>query len=56
MTAIAALSRCIPTWSSASTTITSRDPEEHKERNGFSLDTDLSADDWAALVERYKRA
>jgi pyruvate,orthophosphate dikinase len=28
--------------------------EEHKERNGFSLDTDLSADDWAALVERYK--
>jgi pyruvate,orthophosphate dikinase len=28
--------------------------EEHKERNGYSLDTDLSADDWATLVERYK--
>jgi pyruvate, orthophosphate dikinase len=29
--------------------------EEHKERNGFSLDTDLAADDWSALVERYKQ-
>jgi pyruvate, orthophosphate dikinase len=29
--------------------------EEHKERNGHALDTDLSADDWAALVERYKQ-
>jgi pyruvate, orthophosphate dikinase len=28
--------------------------EEHKERNGYSLDTDLSAEDWAKLVERYK--
>jgi pyruvate,orthophosphate dikinase len=28
--------------------------EEHKERNGYTLDTDLSADDWAKLVERYK--
>jgi pyruvate,orthophosphate dikinase len=28
--------------------------EEHKERNGHTLDTDLSADDWAKLVERYK--
>jgi pyruvate,orthophosphate dikinase len=28
--------------------------EEHKERNGYALDTDLSADDWAKLVERYK--
>jgi pyruvate,orthophosphate dikinase len=28
--------------------------EEHKERNGYSLDTDLSAEDWERLVERYK--
>jgi pyruvate,orthophosphate dikinase len=28
--------------------------DEHKERNGYSLDTELSADDWAELVERYK--
>ncbi|MEA2930482.1 MAG: pyruvate, orthophosphate dikinase, partial [Hyphomicrobiales bacterium] len=27
--------------------------EEHKERNGYSLDTDLSAEDWERLVERY---
>src|SRR5450631_3430371 len=26
-----------------------------KERQGYSLDTDLSADDWAELVERYKK-
>jgi pyruvate,orthophosphate dikinase len=28
--------------------------EEYKERNGHSLDTDLSAEDWAKLIERYK--
>jgi pyruvate,orthophosphate dikinase len=28
--------------------------EEHKDRKGHSLDTDLSADDWAMLVGRYK--
>src|SRR5262249_34685886 len=28
--------------------------EEHKDRNGYSLDTDLCADDWATLVTRYK--
>lgn len=28
--------------------------EAHKDRQGFSLDTDLSADDWAMLVGRYK--
>ena len=28
--------------------------EEHKERNGYSLDTDLSAEDWQKLVGRYK--
>jgi pyruvate,orthophosphate dikinase len=29
--------------------------DRHKERNGLHLDTDLSADDWAALVELYKK-
>jgi pyruvate,orthophosphate dikinase len=29
--------------------------EEYKEREGHSLDTDLSAADWIALVKRYKR-
>jgi pyruvate,orthophosphate dikinase len=28
--------------------------DQHKERNGYHLDTDLSGDDWAELVERYK--
>jgi len=27
----------------------------HKEKQGYTLDTDLSADDWAELVERYKK-
>jgi len=29
--------------------------DHHKERQGYSLDTDLSADDWAELVTRYKK-
>jgi pyruvate,orthophosphate dikinase len=29
--------------------------EEYKERNGYVLDTDLGADDWVTLVERYKK-
>jgi pyruvate, orthophosphate dikinase len=29
--------------------------EEYKEREGYSLDTDLTADDWTALVKRYKQ-
>jgi pyruvate,orthophosphate dikinase len=29
--------------------------DRHKERQGYSLDTDLSADDWAELVVRYKK-
>jgi pyruvate,orthophosphate dikinase len=29
--------------------------DEHKEQNGYTLDTDLSAEDWMVLVERYKR-
>src|SRR5207344_1694545 len=29
--------------------------DHHKERQGYSLDTDLSADDWAELVMRYKK-
>jgi pyruvate,orthophosphate dikinase len=28
--------------------------DEHKERAGYTLDTDLSADDWAAVIVRYK--
>src|SRR4030095_16367688 len=28
--------------------------DDHKDRNGYELDTDLGADDWAELVERYK--
>src|SRR6202140_5392582 len=29
--------------------------DHHKERQGYSLDTDLTADDWAELVKRYKK-
>jgi pyruvate, orthophosphate dikinase len=29
--------------------------DHHKERQGYNLDTDLSADDWAELVVRYKK-
>ena len=29
--------------------------DDHKDRNGYSLDTDLSADDWMKLVARYKK-
>src|SRR5579885_1553136 len=29
--------------------------DHHKERQGYTLDTDLSADDWAELVDRYKK-
>src|SRR5215467_10253461 len=28
--------------------------DDHKDRNSYELDTDLGADDWAELVERYK--
>jgi len=28
--------------------------EDHKQRNDYTLDTDLSADDWVHIVERYK--
>src|SRR5580704_10185024 len=28
--------------------------DEHKDRNGYTLDTDLSAQDWQELIERYK--
>src|ERR1700712_4511096 len=28
--------------------------DDHKDRNGYMLDTDLEADDWAGLVQRYK--
>jgi pyruvate,orthophosphate dikinase len=29
--------------------------DEHKDRNGYKLDTDLTADDWIKLVARYKK-
>jgi pyruvate,orthophosphate dikinase len=29
--------------------------DHHKERQGYNLDTDLTADDWAELVTRYKK-
>ncbi len=29
--------------------------DHHKERQGYNLDTDLTADDWADLTERYKK-
>jgi pyruvate,orthophosphate dikinase len=29
--------------------------DHHKERQGYTLDTDLTADDWAELVELYKK-
>src|SRR6185503_4141096 len=28
--------------------------DEHKDKNGYMLDTDLEADDWAEMVTRYK--
>ena len=54
-TATGASSPCIPTWCSASSIITSRKSSTtHKDRNGYTLDTDLDADDWEQLVARYK--
>jgi pyruvate,orthophosphate dikinase len=29
--------------------------DHHKERQGYSLDTDLNADDWAVLIDLYKK-
>src|SRR5438128_2748853 len=29
--------------------------DDHKDRNGYTLDTDLTADDWVDLVGRYKK-
>src|SRR5580658_9045724 len=28
--------------------------DDHKDRNGYTLDTDLSADDWETIIDRYK--
>src|SRR3984893_8503051 len=28
--------------------------DDHKDRNGYTLDTDLSADDWDSIIDRYK--
>ena len=47
-TATAASSRCIPTWCSASSITTSRTSSRTtRTRNGYTLDTELTADDWA---------
>ena len=55
MTAIAASSRCIRTSCSASEHHFFEDHlDEYKDRKGYTLDTDLSADDWKILVGKYK--
>ena len=28
--------------------------DDHKDRNGYTLDTDLNADDWDSIIDRYK--
>ncbi len=54
-TATAASSPCIPTWCSASSTASFEEIlDELKDRNGYSLDTDLNADDLEKLVTQYK--
>ena len=56
MTAIAASSRCIPTSCSASAIEHFEEIlDDHKDRNGYTLDTDLTAEDWEELVGRYKQ-
>ncbi len=48
--------QCIPTSCSASTTSISRNSSTTtRSSQGYTLDTDLTADDWAELVERYKK-
>ncbi len=55
MTATAASFRCIPTSCSASTrTISRKFSAASRTRAGYELDTELFADDWAAMIERYK--
>ena len=54
-TATGASSTCIPTWCSASSHHHFEEIlDDHKDRNGYSLDTDLDADDWQAIIVRYK--
>ena len=56
-TATAASSRCIPTSCSAwSTTSFEELLENRKQDRGVDLDTELTAEDWKALVEQYKAA
>ncbi len=56
MTATGASSPCIPTWCSASATSISRNcSTTTRSGRATALDTDLTADDWAELVERYKK-
>jgi pyruvate,orthophosphate dikinase len=53
-TATAASSRCMPTWSWASTTRSSRKCWEFKEGALGLIPTDVSADEWRELISRYK--
>ena len=51
MTATAASSPCTRTSCSASSTTISRRPSTtYKDRKGYTLDTDLTADDWKTLI------
>ena len=57
MTAIAASSPCIPTSCSASSIRHFEDIlDTFKDSQGYTLDTDLTGDDWVDLVGRYKDA
>jgi hypothetical protein len=56
MTATAVSSRCMPTWCWASITTISRTCWSSKEENDYELDTDITADQWAELISRYKAA
>ncbi len=54
-TPIAASSRCMPTWcSGVDHELFEEILENYKNLNGFELDTELTAEDWAELVARYK--
>ena len=57
MTATAASSPCIRTWCSASSIHHFEDIlDTFKDSQGYTLDTDLTGDDWVDLVGRYKDA
>jgi len=54
-TATGASSTCIQTWCSVSSTTHFEEIlDDHKDRSGYTLDTDLDADDWQSVIVRYK--